>query len=60
MSYQSFNPATGKLVKSFHEITDAEFEKKIATAAACYEVWRHKSYAERAVIVAKAVAIMKA
>ena len=59
MSYQSFNPATGKLVKSFDEITDAQFEKKIATAAACYETWRHKSYQERAVIVAKAADIMK-
>jgi succinate-semialdehyde dehydrogenase/glutarate-semialdehyde dehydrogenase len=58
MSYQSFNPATGKLVKAFNEITDAEFEKKIATAAACYDVWRHKSYAERAVIVYKAAALL--
>jgi succinate-semialdehyde dehydrogenase/glutarate-semialdehyde dehydrogenase len=44
MSYQSFNPATGKLVKSFEEISDADFEKKIASAQACYELWRHKSY----------------
>jgi succinate-semialdehyde dehydrogenase/glutarate-semialdehyde dehydrogenase len=59
MAYQSFNPATGKLVKSFEEITDKEFEQKIAAATACYEVWRHKTYAERAVVVAKAAAIMK-
>jgi len=59
MSYQSFNPATGKLVKSFAEITDADFKEKIATAQACYEVWRHKSYAERAVIMNKAAAILK-
>jgi succinate-semialdehyde dehydrogenase/glutarate-semialdehyde dehydrogenase len=60
MSYQSFNPATGKLVKSFDEITDAQFERKIAAAAACYDIWRKKSYAERAVIVNRAAAIMKA
>ena len=59
MSYQSFNPASGKLVKSFDEITDAQFEEKIATAAHCYEAWRLKSYQERAVIVAKAAQIMK-
>jgi succinate-semialdehyde dehydrogenase/glutarate-semialdehyde dehydrogenase len=59
MSYQSFNPATGKLVKAFEEITDADFEKKIAAAVACYEVWRHKSYAERAAIVNKAAVLMK-
>jgi hypothetical protein len=35
MSYQSFNPATGRLVKSFAEITDAGFEAKIALAGRC-------------------------
>jgi succinate-semialdehyde dehydrogenase/glutarate-semialdehyde dehydrogenase len=60
MSYQSFNPASGKLVKSFAEITDSEFETKIAAAAACYHTWRHKSYAERATIVARAGALMLA
>ncbi|MDP9013214.1 MAG: NAD-dependent succinate-semialdehyde dehydrogenase [Pseudomonadota bacterium] len=59
MSYQSLDPATGKLLRSFDEISDADFEKKIAAAAACYEIWRHKGYAERAVIVAKAAVILK-
>ena len=59
MSYQSFNPASGKLVKSFDEITDSQFEDKVATAAHCYETWRHTTYRERAVIVAKAAEIMK-
>ena len=60
MSYQSLNPATGKLLKKFDELTDKELETKIATAAACFEKWRQKTYAERAVIVAKASAIMHA
>ena len=60
MTYQSVNPATGKLLKKFDELTDKELETKIATAAACFETWRHKTYAERAVIVAKAAAIMHA
>jgi succinate-semialdehyde dehydrogenase/glutarate-semialdehyde dehydrogenase len=58
MAYQSFNPATGKLLKSFDELTDGELEKKLATAAKCFETWKHKSYAERAVIVAKAAALL--
>ena len=33
MSYQSLNPATGKLLKKFDELTDKELETKIATAA---------------------------
>ena len=29
MSYQSLNPATGKLLKKFDELTDKELETKI-------------------------------
>ena len=32
MTYQSVNPFNGKLLKSFDEITDAQFEAKIAAA----------------------------
>ena len=32
MTYQSLNPATGKLLKKFEELTDKELETKIATA----------------------------
>src|SRR5580704_13683176 len=60
MSYQSLNPATGKLLKKFDELTDKELETKIAAAAACFQTWRHKTYAERAAIVGKAAAIMTA
>ena len=42
------------------ELTDKELETKLATAATCFETWRHKTYAERAVIVAKAAAILHA
>ena len=58
MTYQTLNPFNGKLVKSFDEITDAQFEVKLAAAQSCYEIWRHKTYAERAVIVAKAATLM--
>ena len=30
MTYQSLNPATGKLLKKFDELTDKELETKIA------------------------------
>ncbi len=59
MGYQSFNPATGKLLKTFDELTDKELEKKLATAAACFETWRLKTYAERAAIIAKAAAHLR-
>ena len=60
MTYQSVNPADGKLLKKFDELTDRQLETKLAAAATCFETWRHKTYAERAVIVAKAAAILHA
>lgn len=58
MAYQSVNPYDGKTLKTFKELTDEEFETKIAAAAACFETWRHKPYAARAAIVDKAAAIL--
>ena len=58
MTYQSVNPADGKVLKTFKELTDKELEVKIVAAAACYETWRHKTYTERAKIVSKAAALM--
>jgi succinate-semialdehyde dehydrogenase/glutarate-semialdehyde dehydrogenase len=59
MTYQSVNPATGKLDKSFPDMTDAALEAAITKASACYETWRHKSYEHRAKIVHKASQLMK-
>ncbi len=58
MTYQSVNPANGKLVQSFDEISDTVLETKLAAAAACYETWRNTSYAQRATIVAKVGELM--
>ena len=54
MTYQSFNPFNGKLVESFDELGDPKLETKIAAADACFQTWRHTSYADRARIIAKA------
>ena len=58
MTYQSINPATGKLIKKFDELNDKQLEQKLAAAATCYQTWKGKSYAERAVVVAKASALL--
>jgi succinate-semialdehyde dehydrogenase/glutarate-semialdehyde dehydrogenase len=60
MEYESVNPFDGKTMKTFVEITDEQLENKLAAAQTCYETWRHKTYAERAAIVAKAASIMHA
>ena len=60
MAYESINPNDGKAVKTFPELTDEQLEKKISTAAHTYKAWKKTSYAERAVIVAKAAELMHA
>ena len=54
MTYQSLSPFDGKLIKGFPDITQGEYETKLAKAQACYETWRHTSYADRAAIIHKA------
>ncbi len=58
MTYQSFNPATGKVIKTFDELTDAELEAKVAKAEACFTSWKATSYAGRAVIINKAAQLL--
>jgi succinate-semialdehyde dehydrogenase/glutarate-semialdehyde dehydrogenase len=58
MGYQSVNPFDGTLLQTFVELSDAQLEAKIAVATACFASWKQKSYAERAIIVNQAAAIM--
>ena len=58
-AYQSVNPFNGKLLKSFEELTAAQLEKAIKTAAACFESWRLTTFAERAAIVTKAATLLR-
>jgi succinate-semialdehyde dehydrogenase/glutarate-semialdehyde dehydrogenase len=60
MAYESVNPFNGKTIKTFSTFTNDQLEKKIATAAACYETWKNTSYSKRAVIVARAGELMRA
>ena len=60
MAYQSINPNTGKLVKSFEHLTHPQLETKLAAAVSCFQAWKNTSYAERAVILNKAAALMHA
>ena len=59
MAYQSVNPASGKLQQSFVELSDADLEAATAAAAACFDVWRHTSFDERAAIAKKAAALLR-
>ena len=60
MAYQSVNPYDGKILKTFEELTDKQLETALEKAAACFETWRHTTFAGRAAVAAKAAAIMRA
>jgi len=60
MAYESVNPNDGKLVKKFEELSNDQLEAKIAVANTCYQTWKKKTYAERAVIVSKAADLIRA
>jgi succinate-semialdehyde dehydrogenase/glutarate-semialdehyde dehydrogenase len=60
MAYESINPYNGTILKTFKELTGARLETALGNAAACFENWRHTTFAERAAVVAKAAAILRA
>ena len=60
MAYQSVNPYDGTVVKTFEQLTDAQLESAINTAANCFETWRDTTFTVRAAVAAKAAAIMRA
>ena len=58
MTYQSLNPFDGTLIENFSDLSDVDFEVKLAAAQTCFEAWRHVSYADRAVIIACAADLL--
>ncbi len=58
MTYESVNPASGKTLKTFDDMTDLQLEKAVTAAEGTYQLWRHKTYAERALIVNKASTLL--
>jgi succinate-semialdehyde dehydrogenase/glutarate-semialdehyde dehydrogenase len=60
MAYQTINPFTEKLVKSFNEHTDAQLETIISRAEDTFENdWSLRSVAERKAIIKKAASTMR-
>ena len=59
MTYESVNPSTGKLLKSYQEISDEELEQSLATAQSAFGQWKKLTYSQRAVIINKAAALLQ-
>lgn len=60
MAYQTINPATGEVIRTYPEISSTELEAAVTRAHAIYEFdWRHRSIADRARIVSGAAAKLR-
>ena len=60
MAYQSTNPYTAKVEKTFADISPAELEEKLALAQHCFQTdWSARSYADRTAILKRAAALMR-
>ncbi|MDG6093600.1 NAD-dependent succinate-semialdehyde dehydrogenase [Acetobacter sp. AN02] len=60
MAYQSTNPYTGEVLKTFPNTTDAELEQAITKAHEAFLSWRETDFATRSGILAKAASILRA
>ena len=60
MSIASINPATGEVLKNFEALTDQQLEEKLGRATEAFHAHRRTSFAERAVLMSKAAAILEA
>ena len=59
MAYQTVNPSTGELQRTFDEHTDQQMEEMLATADRTFrEVWSRKSVRDRAKVIGKAASLM--
>lgn len=60
MAYQSIDPNTGTLLRSFEHLSPAQLEHSLATAESCFQTWKKTSYGTRAAIVKKAATLLHA
>ncbi len=59
MAIASVNPATGAVVRTFEELSDAQVEQKIALAAATFAEYRKTPFSERAAKMHRAAEILE-
>jgi succinate-semialdehyde dehydrogenase/glutarate-semialdehyde dehydrogenase len=60
MTYQTINPATGKLIKTYANISDQDLEAAVANAHKAFQTdWRHRKVAERTKVISTAADILR-
>jgi len=59
MAFQTINPTTNKVVKSFDDMTDAAVEVSIAKAVIAFDEWKKTDYQTRAQILHKVAGLLR-
>jgi succinate-semialdehyde dehydrogenase/glutarate-semialdehyde dehydrogenase len=59
MAIATVNPATGEVVRTFAELSDADLEQKLAQAVRAFSSFRRTSFAERAQAMRQAADILE-
>lgn len=60
MAYQSTNPFTNTVEKSFDELSDQQLEAKVKAAQDCFDKhWREQSFAQRKTVLKRAAELMR-
>jgi succinate-semialdehyde dehydrogenase/glutarate-semialdehyde dehydrogenase len=60
MSFQTTNPATNKLIKTFDEMTPAVTDKALEKAANTFDEWKKTDYKERAQLLYTVAGLLRA
>jgi len=60
MIQQSDSPYDDDTRKTFAELTDQQLETALETSASCFAIWRQTTLAQRAAVLAKAAAVVRA
>lgn len=60
MNEQGANPEDAEPSPSLAELSDQQLQAALETAANCFAIWRSTSLTERAAVVERAAAVMRA
>jgi succinate-semialdehyde dehydrogenase / glutarate-semialdehyde dehydrogenase len=60
MGIATVSPVTGRTLRSFEELSDADLERKIAAGSRAYQHWRHTPLADRLAMLRRAAQLLDA
>jgi len=60
MAFQTINPVTNKVIKTFDEMTPAVVDKAVAKAVSAFDTWKKKDYKLRAQLLYKVAGLLRA